>query len=307
MVRIAHVSDLHVLSPTGVRLREVLFDKRLTGYANLLSKRGRVYRHEHLEAVLAAAAGEADCVVVTGDVTNLSLESEYEAATRLFDAMARRTELVVVPGNHDVYLPSIHHERRFPHHFARFLRSDLPELGLDLPAGPFPTVRLIGRAAIIGLSSAVPRPPFVSAGFVGQAQLAALGRVLEHPEVVQRTAVVAVHHSPFDARYRLEQLRGWLVDARALRRALAPLHQGLLLYGHHHLRSLAPLHTATGSLLALSATAAPLEHADERVRAGYNLIEIDEQGELRSIVGRVLERSGRVFHSVPMLGPRSAA
>ncbi len=138
MLRIAHVSDLHVLSPTGVEWRKILFNKRITGYANLILRRGRVYRREYLLAVLAAAAACADHVVVTGDITNLALESEYDEARRLIDAVARQSEVTVVPGNHDIYLPLVQRERRFPHHFGTFLRSDLPEFALDLPAGPYP-------------------------------------------------------------------------------------------------------------------------------------------------------------------------
>ena len=58
MFRIAHVSDLHVLSPRGFEWRRVLFNKRVTGYANLLLNRGRVYRREYLAAVLSAAASK---------------------------------------------------------------------------------------------------------------------------------------------------------------------------------------------------------------------------------------------------------
>ena len=67
----------------------------------------------------------------------------------LLDEAARRTEVTVVPGNHDIYLPSTHRDRRFPHHFDRFVRSDLPELARDLPAGRFPCVKLRGGVAII--------------------------------------------------------------------------------------------------------------------------------------------------------------
>ena len=216
MLRIAHVSDLHVLSSAGVEWRKILFNKRITGFANLVLHRGRVHRREYLLAVLAAAAASADHVVVTGDITNLALESEYEEARRLLDGVARSVEVTVVPGNHDIYLPPVQRERRFPHHFGTFLRSDLPEFALDLPAGPYPVVKLRGPAAIIALSSAVPRPPFIAAGFVGAAQLAALGRLLGHPEVARRTPVILIHHPPVDTRIRLAQLRDGLVDAASL-------------------------------------------------------------------------------------------
>lgn len=307
MFRIAHVSDLHVLAPAGVELRRILFNKRVTGYANLLLKRARVYRRDYLLSVLSAAAAASDHVVVTGDITNLSLEGEYEEAVRLLEDAARSTEVTVVPGNHDIYLPAIHHERRFPHHFGGFMQSDLPALAVELPAGHFPCVKLRGPAAIIGLSSAVPRPPFVSAGYLGAAQLAALGQVLQHPEVVRRTPVVLVHHCPFDSRLRLEQLRSGLVDASAFRAALEPLACGLVLYGHLHVRRHARLLTTSGALDVVCATAAALDHDDDRVRAGFNLYELDEEGRIAAIGARVLEPAGATFRYAQLAVPLEAA
>ena len=209
------MSDPHVLSRTAAEWRSIVFNKRVTGYANLLLRRGRVHRREYLLAVFAAAAEQSDHVVVTGDVTNLSLEHEYEEAGALLADVARRTEVTVVPGNHDVYLPATHEGRRFPHHFGRFVETDLPEFARDLPAGPFPCVKLRGAVAFIALSSAVPRPPFVSGGYLGRQQLDALEHLLAHPAVRQRTPVVLIHHPPVDARPRLMQLRDGLVDAAA--------------------------------------------------------------------------------------------
>jgi 3',5'-cyclic AMP phosphodiesterase CpdA len=68
MLRIAHVSDRHVLSTAGLEWSKMLFNKRISGYANLVLRRGRVHRREYLLAVLAAAADHADHVVVTGDM-----------------------------------------------------------------------------------------------------------------------------------------------------------------------------------------------------------------------------------------------
>jgi 3',5'-cyclic AMP phosphodiesterase CpdA len=303
VLRIAHVSDLHVLSPAGVDFRRVLFNKRMTGYANLLLHRGRVYRREYLVAVLAAAAAAADHVVVTGDITNLSLEGEYEEARRLLDEVARSVEVTVVPGNHDIYLPQVHHEGRFPRHFDPFFASDLPELAVHVPAGRFPCVKLRGPAAIIGLSSAIPRPPFVSAGLIGKHQLEALARVLAHPEVARRTPVVLVHHDPMDSRFRLEHFRSGLVDARALRRTLQPLARGLVLFGHLHVRRRTVFPTARGELEAICASGAALEHPDARVRAGFNLYEIDDEGRIASARAHVLDPVTRAF--LPDELPRS--
>ena len=293
MFRIVHVSDLHVLSASGVEWRRMLFNKRITGHANLILRRGRVHRRDYLRAVLAAAAAQADHVVVTGDITNLALESEYEAARALLDEMARSVEVTVVPGNHDIYLPSIHRERRFQHHFAPFVRSDLPQFACDLPAGPFPFVKLRGPAAIIGLSSAVPRPPFISAGYLGHEQLAALAQLLAHPEVARRTPVLLVHHPPVDARWAIVRMRDGLVDAASLRRTLGGLRQGLVLYGHTHVRVHCRLPTAVGELDVISASGGALDHPDDAVRAGYNRYGMDVDGRLASVCAQAMHRSGQ--------------
>jgi 3',5'-cyclic AMP phosphodiesterase CpdA len=299
VLRVAHISDLHVLSPRGFEWRRMLFNKRITGYANLIRQRGRVYRREYLAAVLEAAAAQADQLVVTGDITNLSLEREYEEARALLDGAARKVEVTVVPGNHDVYLPSIHHERRFPHHFGAFLESDLPGLARDLPAGPFPCVKLRGPAAIIALSSAVPRPPFVASGRVGGAQLAALEEALAHPEVARRTPVVLIHHPPVDGRIRLLRLRDGLVDAERLRRVLSPLARGLVLFGHLHVRVRLRLQTPAGALDVVGASGAALDHPHPAVRAGFNAYAIRDDGTVAA-EAHVVAPDGRTLERAPL-------
>jgi len=303
-MRIGHISDLHVVSPRGLEWRRALFNKRMTGYANLVLQRGRVSRRQYLDAVLRGVE-RADHVVVTGDITNLSLESEFEAARELLDRMVNCTEVTVVPGNHDIYLPSIHHERRFPNHFRAFLRSDLPEVARDLAAGPFPCVKLRGPVAIIALSSAVPRPPFVSSGRIGAAQLAALESILAHPEVVRRTPVLLLHHPPVDDRLRLLQLRDGLVDAASFRAALSPVAHGLVLFGHLHLRVRYRLVTAAGALHVVAASGAGLDHPDPAVRAGYNEYTIEEDGRVTSVEAHVIATDGRSLVRVPLLEDRS--
>jgi 3',5'-cyclic AMP phosphodiesterase CpdA len=304
MFRIAHVSDLHVLSPRGVEWRRIIFNKRVTGYANLLLHRARVYRRAYLDVVLSAAAAWADHVVVTGDVTNLSLEREFEEARALLDALARQVEVTVVPGNHDLYLPSVQTKRRFPHHFGAFLQGDLPELAREVPAGAFPCVKLRGPVAIVALSSAVPRPPFVASGRVGEPQLGALRRILAHPEVSRRTPIVLVHHPPVDDRIRLRIVRDGLVDLDRLRAALAPLSRGLVLFGHLHVRVHRLLSTAAGALDAFAASAAATDHPAPAVRAGFNAYTVADDGGLVAAEAHVVAPDGRTMDRVTLYDPK---
>lgn len=299
-LRIAHVSDVHFLSRFGAEWRRMLFNKRITGWANVVLRRGRVHRREFLRAVLEEAATRSDHVVVTGDITNMAHESEYLEARRLLDDVARRVEVTVVPGNHDIYLPAVGRGRRFEHHFAPFVTSERAALAVPLPAGNYPFVKLRGPAAIIGLSSAVPRPPFVSGGVLGREQLAALERVLALPEVASRTPVVLVHHPPVDERNGFARLRDGLLDADRLRRAVDHLARGLLLFGHVHTRSSVALETSTGTLDVVSASGAALDHPDPRIRAGFNLYEIAGDGSVVRIESYALDASGTSFSRVPL-------
>ncbi len=300
LFRIAHVSDLHVLSHRGIEWRKALFNKRITGSVNLFLHRGRVYRRAYLGAVLSAAAAWADHVVVTGDVTNLSLEPEFEQARAMLEDVRRRVDVTVVPGNHDAYLSAVHARRRFRHHLGGFLSSDLPELARDLDAGPFPCVKLRGPVAIIALSSAVPRPPFVASGHLGEVQLAALGEILARPEVASRTPVLLVHHPPVDDRSRIRVLRDGLVDAGRLRATLAPLAGGLVLFGHLHVRTRRTLTTAAGALDALGATCAALDHPDLRARAGFNAYTFDDGGRCVAVEAHVIAPDSLALRRVPL-------
>ena len=126
-----------------------------------------------------------DHVIITGDITNLALEPEFELAREVIrdDLGLTASHVSMVPGNHDVYTGGSQRRQRFATYFADYIASDLPELSVDVPAGRFPFVKLRGPVAIIGLSSAVTRLPFVAAGRLGRAQLEALERILAHDQV----------------------------------------------------------------------------------------------------------------------------
>jgi 3',5'-cyclic AMP phosphodiesterase CpdA len=129
----------------------------------------------------------------------------------------------------------------------------------------------------------------VSAGYLGHGQLDALRAVLTHPEVARRVPVLLIHHDPLDSRFRLEQLRSGLVDARALRQALSHVPRGLILFGHLHLRRWTRLGTRAGALDVVCASGASLDHPSERVRAGFNLYTINDDGEVSAVEAYVLD------------------
>jgi 3',5'-cyclic AMP phosphodiesterase CpdA len=303
-MKIAHLSDLHLLALQGVPPRRFL-NKRLTGWVNLRLKRGHVHRSEYVRAIAREIARlDVDHVVVTGDLTNLALETEYELVREVLEGELGldASRLTIVPGNHDMYTRGAMETRRFERYLGLWLQSDLPHLAVDAGAGMFPVVKLRGDVAIVALSSAVPRLPLVAAGELGRAQREALAQILAHPEVAARTLVMAVHHPVVHGWSRVKAHIEGLRDADHLVAQLQAVPRGLLLHGHLHRRIQRALPTGAGQILQVGATSASLHHEESDRMAGFNLYELDAQGRSR-VEAWVYAPETASFHleSVPKL------
>lgn len=299
-MRIAHFSDLHLLSLEGVTFRRFL-NKRATGYANLRLKRGSIHRASYVKAIAREVRRiEVDHVVVTGDLTNLALEPEFELAREVLekDLGLSPDDVTIVPGNHDVYTRGAHLAKRFASYFGDYLVSDLPELAVDIGAGHFPVVKLRGPAAIIGVCSAVPRLPFVAAGRIGKAQLGALDRILAHPKVRRLTPVIALHHPPHNPVSPLKAMLEGLGDAALLWTGMSHLPVGMVLHGHLHRRVRREDATTGGMLVSVGATSASLHHDSRHRMAGFNVYTIDDDGSLGGMEAHVL--AGERFDVRPL-------
>ena len=103
MFVLAHLSDLHLAAPP--RLAE-LAGKRGLGFINWHRGRKNIHRVAALDALTADLKTLAvDHVAVTGDLVNLSLPNEYRRARAWLDALGTPSDVTVIPGNHDIYVP----------------------------------------------------------------------------------------------------------------------------------------------------------------------------------------------------------
>jgi 3',5'-cyclic AMP phosphodiesterase CpdA len=295
-MRIAHFSDLHILSLDGVPAWR-FFNKRLTGWAMLRFHRKSVHKPEAVNAVAEEVRRVGvDHVAITGDLSNLALESEFHEITRFLDErLALPADSVsIVPGNHDLYTHGAARSRRFESFFNAYLQSDIPEIGVEHHGARWPVVKLRGPAAFIGLSSAVPRLPMVASGYFGDAQLDAFSQVLEHPEVKKRTKVILQHHPAhnFD-RIFITKMEG-LTDSRKLAHKLGDVERGLILHGHSHHRIRREIATRGGIIDVVCATSASLISDNPHRHSGFNLYEIDDAtGDVTRIEAHVLGDDGK--------------
>ncbi len=151
-MRIAHISDLHVArSPRYAEYNP----KRLLGYINHRLFRSRLYQERIAERALAVLMRTPpDLVLLTGDITQHGLDSEFDAAERLLSPVVEGgVPILAVSGNHDIY--GCTNGTRL----ERFLGALL--LGLR-PDGR--GVYRFDGVEILPLSQGVPTPVFFSYG-----------------------------------------------------------------------------------------------------------------------------------------------
>jgi 3',5'-cyclic AMP phosphodiesterase CpdA len=300
-VTLAHVSDVHLSPMPAIALRHLNL-KRGLGYVNWQRKRRHTHNRSALDLVIAdMLAHKPDHIAVTGDLINLGLPAEYEAATAWLHALGTPQHVTVVPGNHDIYSAlrgDVGVER-----WDDYMRADA--WGAKLAAKPpaqFPFVRRIGPVALICLNSAVETPPFIAAGEVGATQLAALDVLLPQLEAEELIRVVLIHHPPLPGQAPPQRA---LRDAPALSRILAARGADLVLHGHNHRDSHADFarlaETGGGSVPVIGVASSSIGrvHKGEPL-ARYNLLRVARvDGRARiECVTRGLEEGGSLVAQI---------
>jgi 3',5'-cyclic AMP phosphodiesterase CpdA len=274
MFTLAHLSDLHATRLEGARPLG-LAAKQLLGWLSWHLRRRRIHRPEILEGLVEDLQASApDHVVVTGDLTNLALEGEFAAARRWLERIGDAGLLSLVPGNHDAYVPV-----PFAATWAlwrEYLASDREGAGCAVGAPvEFPTLRVRGPLALVGLNTATPTGPFLATGRAGGEQLARLGRLLEELAGSGLWRVLLLHHPPTEGASR----RRALTDAPALREVLGKAGAELVLHGHAHRTLLGELPGPSGPIPVVGARSGTDAGSRPGKLAQYHLYRFEPGGD----------------------------
>jgi 3',5'-cyclic AMP phosphodiesterase CpdA len=218
--------------------------------------------------VVYVRAARPDHVVVTGDLTHLGLPHEFLQARHWLDALGPAAAISVVPGNHDVFPPG--GWERTLGQWAPFFASD-PGHADGAPAA-FPSVRVRGPAAFVGLSTARRSAPLLAVGEVGPRQLDRLARILADARREGLFRVVLLHHPPLPG---AAARRKRLLDAASLRRVLETEGVELVLHGHTHRASIGRLDTATGTAPVVGVSSASATGPAPAHLARYHLYRLE--------------------------------
>lgn len=273
MLTLAHLSDVH-LGPLPRPKFHHLMSKRVLGYVNWQRRKGQ-HRRDVLDQITGdLLARKPGHIAVTGDLVNIALPEEFRLARIWLEEVGAPDEVTVVPGNHDAYAPFLHDPRL--RHWQPYMSSNTEGerwiAKTNIGAG-FPFLRLLGRVALIGLSTARATLPGMASGWLGPRQIRDAGRLLESLGREGYCRIVLIHHPPLPG--MTGHLRA-LHDAGPFKSALVQHGAELALHGHNHLTMTTMLETASGPLPVIGVSSASLAGKTAAKYASYNLFEILE-------------------------------
>ena len=277
MFSIGHLSDLHS-TPVVVSNPSALLNKRFFGWLSWRLRRRKIHLTSVLEALIDDLAATApDHLVVTGDLVNISLESEFPVARQWLERLGSPAGVSVVPGNHDAYVAvpqSVSWDL-----WSDYISSDSDSVCLGPggaaqadPRDTFPTLRVRGPVAVVGICSALPTASLNATGTVGPGQRERLERLLTRLAETDLCRMVSIHH-PITDRSTIE--RRSLTDASEMRAVLARVGAEIVVHGHNHRTLIEQIPGPNGPIPVVGVRSASDWGHKPHKRAQYHIYDIE--------------------------------
>ena len=249
-IAIAQLSDLHLCPLDGVNIHAFL-NKRILGYLSWRLYRRRGHADKIQDALLQdLQVTKPDHIVITGDLTHLGLPGQYRTAFQLLQALGPPSRVTVIPGNHDTYVKEPWENTLAL--WLPYMASDsyhLPSETELQPGRVFPSLRVRGQAAIIGISTAQPSAPTLATGSIGAPQLQSLKKILQATGRRRLFRMILIHHPPVPG---IVPRRKRLTDAAAFGSVVKGCGAELVLHGHIHRSSFKQIATDRGDTPVIS-------------------------------------------------------
>jgi 3',5'-cyclic AMP phosphodiesterase CpdA len=273
---LAHLSDPHISNMKAIRTRDLLC-KRLYGYLRWKLHRGT----EHHGSVLSALMDDLrhhrpDHVAVTGDLTHLSLPSEFQNVRKWLQSIGPPHQVTVIPGNHDAYVRTEWIQTHA--HWTDYMLSDKTSAPSGSSAGVyriFPSRRIRGPMALIGVCTAHPSAPYLAVGTIGRDQLQRLEKIMDQATRQNLFRVILIHHPPAAGTV---SWRKRLTDAEKFRALLKQYGADLILHGHAHVAVRNHLPVPGGNVQVVGAPSASAIGRNHARRARYYIYRITPAG-----------------------------
>lgn len=300
MVRLAHLSDIHISVPRLDWRSRDWFSKRYTSWINYrwLGRRDRFRRADEVLGILMADIDRRniDHIIFSGDATALGFESEFARAAELLETTRGRPGLAV-PGNHDYCTPFAALSGLFERHFTPW------QQGQRIEEQRYPFAQRVGPIWLVGVNSATGNVwPWDSGGGVGQEQLDRLRRLLAGLDAAPR--ILITHYPACLADGRPERTRRGLRDVGPLIEIAGWAGIRAWLHGHRHEPYVLPRTQATPFAVLCAGSATQI--------GAWSYFEYDVDEEHLRILRRCFDETNNQFrdaetYTVALTHPASAA
>ncbi|HEV3080753.1 MAG TPA: metallophosphoesterase [Gemmataceae bacterium] len=232
MVRLCHISDIHITNhPLGWQAED-WFNKRLAAWANLRVL-GRAHYFRLAETVMTSLMNELgamppDRVVFSGDATALGFGAEIERAAKVLGlTSARPLPGLAVPGNHDYCTIPAARSGDFERHFAPWQQGE--RVGNEV----YPFAQQVGPVWLVAVNGATGnRWAWDAGGRVDTVQLERLQKLLARLQGGPR--ILVIHFPVCTAAGKLERADRRLRDLKELIDVCSHGGISLWLHGHRH-------------------------------------------------------------------------
>lgn len=224
--RIAHLSDVHILDPKTRRSHaRYRLATKLVSLGRAIDPRMRAKKLAR--ALGAAKASGADHFVVSGDLTELGDQTEFEHfAEVLEDARLPEGSVTLVPGNHDAYTSNGAFQKAMAGPLKRFARASAREPGKIVEGGD---------VVLLPIDTSCFQNIVRAGGeFTPDATRAVEARLVD-PALRDKAIVLVLHHAPF-ALHKTPMMQ-WIDGLRGGTQVIELLkrHPRLqVLHGHLH-------------------------------------------------------------------------
>ncbi len=181
-MKFIHISDLHL--PTKLPFLK-LRGKPFIGYLNYYLRRRKLHPIEVIESIVSFIKNsEYDCLIISGDITNISHEKEFIEAKRILSPVLNE-KAFLIPGNHDRY--SLESLSYFEKYFGEFAGDQIPSIPLYAKTKKFKNITLLGLdsnhpTSIANASGFIePETLYKSFNYLKEKQISKFAVVCHHP------------------------------------------------------------------------------------------------------------------------------
>ncbi|MBM9575644.1 metallophosphoesterase [Leptospira sp. 201903070] len=264
-MKILHLSDLHF--PTRIPFLQ-LRGKMIVGYLNYTLRRRKKYPSYVWSSILKSVETlNPEAIVVSGDITNVSHELEFQAAGKILSELPQ-DKIFYIPGNHDRYTKhAVGGNPFFEKYFSKLSGDSISH------NAEYIRIKKIGDLHFVGWDSSLPLSILNAYGTIQPQVVETTQKILREKKI--EDYVLVCHHPIWNPEERQETIHHRLRNREEIAVLLKKQPPLAFLHGHVHTNWVKFPGPLMPYYVINSASSTRLD--DTRHQCGFHLLEIQNR------------------------------